>query len=170
MPPAPRVEIDEKAAAERLAGAIPIRTVSGMEGLQSDGQAFKELHAYLAQQFPKLHATLKKEVVGNNALLYTWTGSDPTARPIALMAHQDVVPIAPGTEKAWASEPFSGQIKDGFVWGRGTWDNKGNLLAQMEPSRCCLRVAFSRARPSTWSPATTRRSAACAVPSRSPNC
>lgn len=142
VPPAPRVEIDEKAAAERLAGAIPIRTVSGMEGLQSDGQAFKALHAYLAQQFPKLHATLKKEVVGDNALLYTWTGSDPTARPIALMAHQDVVPIAPGTEKAWATDPFSGQIKDGFVWGRGTWDNKGNLLAQMEAIEMLLAGGF----------------------------
>lgn len=142
VPPAPRVEIDEKAAAERLSGAIPIRTVSGMEGLQSSGQAFKALHAYLAQQFPKLHATLKKEVVGDNALLYTWTGSDPSARPIALMAHQDVVPIAPGTEKAWATDPFSGQIKDGSVWGRGTWDNKGNLLAQMEAIEMLLAGGF----------------------------
>jgi carboxypeptidase PM20D1 len=132
VPPAQPVVVDEKAAADRLAGAIPIRTVSGMDGLQSGGEEFKKLHAYLAQQFPKLHATLKKEVVGDHALLYTWTGSDSSARPIALMAHQDVVPIAPGTEKAWAADPFSGQIKDGFVWGRGTWDNKGNLIAQLE--------------------------------------
>lgn len=142
MPPAQQVEVDEKAAADRLAGAIPIRTVSGMEGLQSDGEAFKKLHAYLAQQFPKLHAALKKEVVGDNALLYTWTGSDPSAKPIALMAHQDVVPIAPGTEKAWAEDPFSGQIKDGFVWGRGTWDNKGNLLAQMEAIEMLVGQGF----------------------------
>ena len=142
VPPVQQVEVDEKAAADRLAGAIPIRTVSGMEGLQSDGEAFKKLHAYLAQQFPKLHATLKKEVVGDNALLYTWTGSDPTAKPIALMAHQDVVPIAPGTEGAWEVEPFSGQIKDGFVWGRGTWDNKGNLLAQMEAIEMLLAQGF----------------------------
>ncbi|VTU28055.1 Succinyl-diaminopimelate desuccinylase [Variovorax sp. PBL-H6] len=142
VPAAQRVEVDEKAAAERLAGAIPIRTISGMEGLQSNGEAFKELHAYLARQFPKLHATLKKEVIGDNALLYTWTGSDPTAKPIALMAHQDVVPIAPGTEKSWANDPFSGQIKDGFVWGRGTWDDKGNLLAQMEAIELLLAQGF----------------------------
>ncbi|MDR6537749.1 M20 family peptidase [Variovorax soli] len=140
--PAPRLEVDEKAAAGRLAGAIPIRTVSGMEGLQSNGEEFKKLHAYLAQQFPKLHASLKKEVVGDNALLYTWTGSDPSAKPIALMAHQDVVPIAPGTEKAWSADPFSGQIKDGFVWGRGTWDDKGNLLAQMEAIEMLLAQGF----------------------------
>jgi len=140
--PAPRLEVDEKAAAGRLAGAIPIRTVSGMEGLQSNGEEFKKLHAYLEQLFPKLHASLKKEVVGDNALLYTWTGSDPSAKPIALMAHQDVVPIAPGTEKAWSADPFSGQIKDGFVWGRGTWDDKGNLLAQMEAIEMLLAQGF----------------------------
>lgn len=142
VPPAQPVVVDEKAAADRLAGAIPIRTVSGMDGLQSGGEEFKKLHAYLAQQFPKLHATLKKEVVGDHALLYTWTGSDSSARPIALMAHQDVVPIAPGTEKAWAADPFSGQIKDGFVWGRGTWDNKANLLAQMEAIEMLVAQGF----------------------------
>jgi carboxypeptidase PM20D1 len=48
------------------------------------------------------------------------------------MAHQDVVPVAPGTEKNWAQEPFSGVVKDGFVWGRGAWDDKGNLIAQLQ--------------------------------------
>jgi carboxypeptidase PM20D1 len=48
------------------------------------------------------------------------------------MAHQDVVPVAPGTERDWSVEPFSGQFKDGYVCGRGAWDDKGNLMAQME--------------------------------------
>ncbi|WP_256856473.1 M20 family peptidase [Variovorax sp. KK3] len=142
VPPAQKVAVDERAAAQRLAGAIPIRTVSSFEGLQQNGEEFKKLHTYLAQHFPKLHAALKKEVIGDNALLYTWSGSDPSARPIALMAHQDVVPIAPGTEKAWEVDPFSGEIKDGFVWGRGTWDNKGNLLAQMEAVELLLAQGF----------------------------
>jgi acetylornithine deacetylase/succinyl-diaminopimelate desuccinylase-like protein len=48
------------------------------------------------------------------------------------MAHQDVVPVAPGTERDWSVEPFSGQVKDGYVCGRGAWDDRGNLMAQME--------------------------------------
>ena len=83
-------------------------------------------------RYPKLHAALKREVVGGLSLLYTWPGSDPAAKPILLMAHQDVVPIAPGTEKNWQAEPFAGTIKDGFVWGRGAWDDKANLIAQLE--------------------------------------
>jgi len=142
VPPVQKVAVDARAVAERLSGAIPIRTVSSFEGAQQSGEEFKKLHAYLARQFPKLHATLKKEVVGDHALLYTWSGSDPSAKPIALMAHQDVVPIAPGTEKAWEVDPFSGEIKDGFVWGRGTWDNKGNLLAQMEAIEMLVAAGF----------------------------
>ncbi len=130
--PAPKLALDVEAAAKRLAGAIPIRTVSSLDDAGQNAAEFDRLHAYLAQQFPKVHATLKKEVVGQKALLFTWTGSDPSARPIALMAHQDMVPIAPGTEKAWTVDPFSGAIQDGFIWGRGTLDNKSNLFAQME--------------------------------------
>ena len=142
VPAVQKVSVDATAVAERLSGAIPIRTVSSFEAGQSNGEEFRKFHAYLAQKFPRLHATLKKEVVGDNALLYTWSGSDPAAKPIALMAHQDVVPIAPGTEKAWEVDPFSGQIKDGFVWGRGTWDNKGNLLAQMEAVEMLVASGF----------------------------
>ena len=140
--PAPKLEIDVQAAAKRLAGAIPIRTVSSLDDPAASLAEFDKLHAYLAQQFPQLHATLKKEVVGQRALLYTWAGTDPQAKPIALMAHQDMVPIAPGTEKAWSVDPFAGEIKDGFVWGRGTLDNKSNLLAQMEAVELLVASGF----------------------------
>jgi carboxypeptidase PM20D1 len=140
--PAPALAIDVQAAARRLAGAIPLRTVSSLDDPVANAAEFDKLHAYLEQQFPRLHAALKKEVVGQKALLYTWTGSDPTAKPIALMAHQDMVPIAPGTDKNWTHEPFSGDIADGFVWGRGTLDNKSNLLAQMEAIELLVAQGF----------------------------
>ncbi|MGJ7510001.1 M20 family peptidase [Variovorax sp. GT1P44] len=140
--PAPALVIDKEAAAKRLSGAIQFRTVSSLEDPAANNAEFDKLHAYLAQQFPKLHATLKKEVVGQKALLYTWTGSDPTAQPVALMAHQDMVPIASGTEKAWTVDPFAGEIKDGFVWGRGALDNKGNLMAQMEAIEMLIGSGF----------------------------
>jgi len=140
--PAPALPIDKEAAAKRLSGAIQFRTVSSLENPAASNEEFDKLHAYLAQQFPKVHATLKKEVVGQKALLYTWTGSDPAAKPVALMAHQDMVPIASGTEKAWSVDPFAGEIKDGFVWGRGTLDNKGNLMAQMEAIELLIASGF----------------------------
>ncbi|MBU2287259.1 MAG: M20 family peptidase, partial [Gammaproteobacteria bacterium] len=137
-----KVAVDADAVARRLSGAIPIRTVSSLDPAERNGAEFDKLHAYLAQQFPALHAKLEKEVVGDHALLYTWAGSDAAAKPVALMAHQDVVPIAEGTESSWQVDPFSGVIKDGYVWGRGTWDDKGNLLAQMEAIEMLVKAGF----------------------------
>lgn len=130
--PAEPVAVDANAAAARLAGALRFQTISSYESPDQNAAEFAKLHAYLQETYPKAHAVLKREVVGGYSLLYAWEGTDPKAAPILLMAHQDVVPISPGTEKAWQVPPFDGVIKDGFVWGRGAWDDKGNLLAIME--------------------------------------
>ena len=126
------VAVDEAGAATRLGEAVRLRTVSSREDASLNADQFGQLHALLQERFPKAHAVLKRELIGDLSLLYTWEGSNPKAPPILLMAHQDVVPIAPGTEGDWQSPPFSGEVKDGFVWGRGSWDDKGNLMSQME--------------------------------------
>jgi carboxypeptidase PM20D1 len=131
-PSAESVAVDAHAAAQRLAGAVRIRTVSYDDRPAAAAEELRKLHAYIEQQYPKAHAVLKREVVADLSLLYTWEGTDAAAKPIVLMAHQDVVPIAPGTEKDWKFDPFSGAIQEGFIWGRGTWDDKGNLFAIME--------------------------------------
>ena len=132
VPPVPVLAVDEASAAQRLGEAVRLRTISSRSDANLSADQFKQLHALLQAKFPKTHAALKREVVGGLSLLYTWPGSKPELPPILLMAHQDVVPIATGTEKAWSTEPFSGEVKDGFVWGRGAWDDKGNLMAQLE--------------------------------------
>ncbi len=130
--PVAAVAVDAQAAAERLAGAVRFKTISYDDKPDVSAEAFLGLHEYLAKQFPLVHRTLKLEKIGQYSLLYTWPGSDPSLKPAMLMAHQDVVPIAPGTEKNWLHEPFGGEIADGFVWGRGAWDDKSNLLAVLE--------------------------------------
>lgn len=108
----------ERLCAEKLAAMIRCKTLSS-----ADYQAFLELHQLLEELFPLVHAHLEKfEVDGN--LLYHWKGKSDT-RPIVLMSHQDVVPA----EGEWERPPFSGDIVDGKVWGRGTADTKCTLMA-----------------------------------------
>ena len=130
--PVQGLAVDEAAAAASLAAAIRARTVSSYEDPALNADQFQILHAHLQARYPKLHAVLEREVVGGLSLLYTWQGSDAAAKPIALMAHQDVVPIAPGTEDDWNAPPFGGEVKDGYVWGRGSWDDKANLIAELD--------------------------------------
>ena len=54
----------------------------------------------------------------------------------------DVVPIAPGSEGDWSYPPFAGQIAEHFIWGRGSQDDKGSLLAIMEAVETLLADGF----------------------------
>jgi carboxypeptidase PM20D1 len=130
--PAALVQVDREAAAERLAAAVRMRTITYDDRPNASAAEFAKLHAHLQQSFPHAHKAMKREVVGGHSLLYTWPGKDAGAKPIMLMAHQDVVPIAEGTETRWSVDPFAGTIRDGFIWGRGAWDNKSNLLSILE--------------------------------------
>ncbi|MBC5786257.1 M20 family peptidase [Ramlibacter sp. USB13] len=140
--PAPPLAIDNAAVADKLATLIRFQTVSSDQDPALNTAEFRKLHAALEQRFPLVHARLKREFVGGLSLLYTWQGSDPAAKPIALMAHHDVAPIAAGTEGQWEEPPFAGVVKGGYVWGRGAWDDKGNLVAQLEAVEMLLASGF----------------------------
>ncbi|HXR24403.1 MAG TPA: M20/M25/M40 family metallo-hydrolase, partial [Candidatus Binataceae bacterium] len=142
VPAAALAPLDVQAAAQRLAGAVQLRTISYEAPSEESRAELLKLHAYLAQAFPNAHRAMTREVVGGYSLLYTWTGEQPNAKPILLMAHQDVVPIAPGTETQWHADPFGGEIRDGFVWGRGSWDDKGNLMAILEAVDALAAAGF----------------------------
>ena len=49
-------------------------------------------------------------------------------RPILLMSHTDVVGVQ---REKWPVDPFGAVLKDGYVWGRGTRDDKDNLTANL---------------------------------------
>jgi len=134
--------VDSAAVAESLAVAVRAKTVTGLLDPRGVVAEYDTLHAHLSVRYPLAHAALEHELVGGHSLLFTWRGSDSQAKPIALLAHQDVVPVAPGTESLWQKPPFSGLIDGGFVWGRGTLDNKSNLIAQMEAVEMLVKSGF----------------------------
>jgi carboxypeptidase PM20D1 len=130
--PVPPEPFDSMALAQRLAGALQFATISYQDSTQFDARQFDGFQRYLVDSFPRVHATLKRETVNGYGLLYEWTGTDSTLAPVVLLAHQDVVPIEPGTEGSWTEPPFGGRISGGYVWGRGALDDKGSLLGILE--------------------------------------
>ena len=142
VPPLAPLAVDKAAVAESLAIAVRAKTISGLLDPTGTAAEFDKLHAHLRARYPLVHATLEREVIGEHSLLYTWRGSDAKAQPFALLAHQDVVPIAPGTEPLWKKAPFDGVIDGGMVWGRGTLDNKSNLIGQLEAVEALLKAGF----------------------------
>ncbi len=133
-------------AAQRLAGALRIRTISFEDPKRINYASFDALAAYFARQFPRVHRTLKRERVNRYSLLYTWPGTDPKVKPILLLAHLDVVPIEPGTEARWQQPPFGGVIKDGVIWGRGALDDKASVVGWLEAVEVLLARGFKPVR------------------------
>src|SRR6185503_18155256 len=54
--------------------------------------------------------------------------------------------VEPGTETQWKHSPFSGEIAEGYIWGRGTLDDKGNLVALLEGVEALLAQGFTPSR------------------------
>jgi carboxypeptidase PM20D1 len=136
------VTVDLDAAAQHLSQAVQIQTVSHQDPAEDQPAEWARLHDFLVSAYPAAHAAMTREVVGKNTLIYTWKGSDPALAPIVLMAHQDVVPVTPGTEADWKHPPFSGAIADGAVWGRGSIDDKGSLITLFEGVELLAKGGF----------------------------
>jgi acetylornithine deacetylase/succinyl-diaminopimelate desuccinylase-like protein len=68
------------------------------------------------------------EPAPGKANLYARLAGDGSARPLILLNHMDVVLASP---EYWSVDPFSGVVKDGYVWGRGALDMKGEAIAQL---------------------------------------
>lgn len=134
-----------KAMAARLGEAIRFQTISYGEDRPPDAEAFLGFAAFLERSYPAAHAAMTRENIANHSLLYRWKG-EGAGKPIAFIAHIDVVPVEPGTENGWTHPPFAGVVADGAVWGRGAMDDKGPLIAMMEAAE---RLAASGFRPQT---------------------
>lgn len=140
------VKVDSALAAERLSGAVKFATVSMESGAAIDTATFLAFHEFLATSFPRVHSTLRRETVSRLSLLYTWPGIDTTLPPVVFMGHMDVVPVPPENLKDWTHGPFSGDIADGYVWGRGTLDDKTTVLATLEAVERLLEQGVRPAR------------------------
>ncbi len=141
--PAPTEEkVDEKRALEHLSKAISIPTISYPDKADIDFSKFEEFHAFLEEAYPLIHKNLKKEIIQEASLIYHWKGTRDDLEPIALLAHQDVVPISEGTEQDWTYAPFSGHNDGEFIWGRGALDMKNHLVGVMDAVETLLEEGF----------------------------
>jgi len=134
--------VDVRRAARHLAEAVRFRTVSHQDSASNDWTEWDRFDAWLATTYPAAHRVMQREIFAGHTLLYTWPGADSTLAPIVLMAHHDVVPVTPGTERDWKHPPFAGVVADEAVWGRGSVDDKGSLVAIFEAAEALAASGF----------------------------
>lgn len=130
-------------AADRLGELITFRTVFSSSRDEIELEEFTGFINALERLYPAVHATLTREYVNGQALLFTWSGTakDAAARPVVLMAHYDVVPV--DTRDDWTHPGFSGQQDGEYVWGRGALDDKGALVVLLDAVESLVKEGFA---------------------------
>ena len=132
---APEADTRAMLLAQKLSKMIQYDTTSHAN--VHEEEKFLGFHKVLEELFPLVHEKLERTVIDGN-LLYYWKGKS-SEKPILLMSHQDVVPA----EGEWLHEPFSGDIADGKVWGRGASDTKCSVMAFFEAVEELLREGYT---------------------------
>lgn len=128
-PAAPRVGGDAAAEAQALEiakRAIAFRSVAG------PGNQTPQLAAYLktvlvAGGFAANEVTVTP-VDDTAYLVARWPGSDPTAKPLVISGHIDVVEARPAD---WQRDPFTPVVENGYLYGRGATDMKLDAAVAM---------------------------------------
>jgi acetylornithine deacetylase/succinyl-diaminopimelate desuccinylase-like protein len=80
---------------------------------------------FLADGIP---ATVWEPAPGRGVIAARLRGIGKHTKAIVLLSHMDVVPA---NAKQWQVPPFSGEVKDGDIWGRGAIDDKGPGVIEM---------------------------------------
>ncbi|CDO73269.1 hypothetical protein BN946_scf185008.g31 [Trametes cinnabarina] len=141
-------------AYKALSGAVQIPTESyddlGPVGEDSRWEIFAQLHEYLEETFPRVFETLNVTKVNTYGIVLHWQGSEESALPVLMAAHQDVVPVEPATADEWVHPPYSGFYDGEWIWGRGSGDDKSDLIAGLHAIDALLEQGFQPERTFVW--------------------
>ncbi|OIQ37810.1 MAG: hypothetical protein BM563_07630 [Bacteroidetes bacterium MedPE-SWsnd-G1] len=139
--PIDKIKIDEDVI-KHLAQAIQIKTISTENTEAIDFSEFDKFNTFLKETYPLTDSLLDKKLFNSYSHLYLWKGSNTSLKPIVLMGHIDVVPVIEKNRKEWKEAPFKGIIKDDVIWGRGTMDDKVNVIGILEATEALLKSGF----------------------------
>ncbi|MFI0356899.1 M20/M25/M40 family metallo-hydrolase [Actinomadura sp. 9N407] len=135
----PRVRDQGLGAAGEVAALcadlIRIRTVNRGEG-DADPERPAAEHVAALLDDAGADPVIVESAPGRSSVLARIAGTDPSHPAFLVHGHLDVVPADPAE---WTVHPFSGEVRDGCVWGRGAVDMKGSLAMTLAVVRQRLR-------------------------------
>jgi acetylornithine deacetylase/succinyl-diaminopimelate desuccinylase-like protein len=100
---------------------------------------------YVAERLAEagLEPLLLESAPGRANVVTRLSGADPSRPALLVHGHLDVVPAEPAD---WTVHPFSGEVRDGWVWGRGAIDMKGMVATMLTLARDYARAGRRPAR------------------------
>ncbi|MBS1612250.1 MAG: M20/M25/M40 family metallo-hydrolase [Bacteroidetes bacterium] len=133
----------DSAAVAHLSDAIKMRTISYDDTAMMVQATYDSFFTFLKTTYPLVFEKLGDTIINQRSMLLTWNGKNTTSKPVIYYAHLDVVPIEETTLKEWKHDAFSGDVAEGYIWGRGTLDDKGAVISLMEAANKLLAKGFT---------------------------
>ncbi len=130
-------------AIKHMSEAIRIPTVSISDSSAVDTLAFRAFNSFIERAYPLVTQKMSKTFVREFSIVMEWPGKNPSLAPIVLMSHYDVVPVEAAVIDKWKVPPFSGQITDTCIWGRGAVDDKYGVISILEGAEAMLKKGFT---------------------------
>ena len=110
-----------------------VSTAPAKTGAEAPLLRFQE---FLIENFSVLHGAAERHVLNPYSVIYRLAGSGADAKDaVLLIAHYDVVPVE---KEKWSVDPFTAELKDGYIYGRGSLDMKNVLISIMEAAENLL--------------------------------
>lgn len=130
--------MDQEQALKHLQAALQTQTISYPDRSRINFKEYEKFIEFIKNAYPHLHQKASLEMIQGYSLLFHLKGST-NLKPIALMGHYDVVPVK---EEGWTQNPFGGEVIDGHVYGRGSLDMKGHVIAFLEALEALLEAGM----------------------------
>ena len=128
---------------ENFRELLRIPTISRADAAATDWARFDEFIAATRRLYPLVHERLEHELVGGHTMVLRWPGRDDGS-PALLMGHYDVVAAV---DEGWEHPPFAAELvgegAQQVLWGRGTLDDKGAVVAILEAVQRQLELGFA---------------------------
>lgn len=130
---------DSLKQALNLSEMIKVKTINHVDPSETDWEAFDAFKRLLETMYPFVHKQCERTFHEKTGILYKWPGKSNNSQSTVLMSHYDVVPA---DASLWSVDPFGGEIKDGYIWGRGTLDTKETLCSILEAAEELIAEGF----------------------------
>ena len=130
-------DLNQEEVVSNLSRAIQCQTIGYVDTSQVNYNEFEKMQQLMKDSYPNIMDKATFELIGHSVLI-TIKGSDENLKPALFMSHQDVVPIVENTEDDWTHQPFSGDVSDDYIWGRGTLDIKCMVFGILEAAEYLL--------------------------------
>jgi len=102
-------------------------------------EGVKECAQYLASLLRRLGIVAEAVPTATQPVIYGELMCDPTAYTLLCYGHYDVQPPEP--LELWETPPFEPTVRDGRLYGRGTGDNKGQLITHVLAAKAWMETA-----------------------------